>query len=301
MARLISLLFIPQEKNNHRALLLQPSFLGIFIALYLLNQSLIQSLTVLKPGILGYSSEITVDKVIAQTNDQRQNLGLAPLKYNATLSQSATAKAQDMFVNNYWAHNSPQGKTPWDFFKSVGYQYSVAGENLAKDFYDTDGLIKAWMNSPTHRDNIVNSKYQEIGIGVVNGILNGVKTTLVVQHFAAPLHTGMEAENQPVNPETKALEVLEPQVAINPEPELIINTQSLGDTVVNTTNTVSPLLISKIIGTVIFTIIVIVLFIDSYITLKNQTPRFTGSSASHIGFLLIILMLLIFGRQGTIF
>jgi len=297
VAKFISLLFIPQEKNNHRALLLHPSFLGIFIALYLLNQSLIQSLTILKPGILGYSSEITVDKVISQTNDQRQKLGLAPLKYNAVLSQSAVAKAQDMFANNYWAHNSPQGKTPWDFFKSVGYQYSVAGENLAKDFYDTEGLIKAWMNSPTHRDNILNPKYQEIGIGVVNGILNGVKTTLVVQHFALPLNAPAIAKK---SDSVSASE----EIVINSEPEIIVSTQSLGETVVNLAasgKAISPLLISKIIGTIIFSLIVVVLVIDSYITLKDQTPRFTGSSASHIGFLLIILMLLIFGRQGTIF
>lgn len=297
MAKFISLLFIPQAKNNHRALLLQPSFLGIFIAIYLLNQSFIRSFSILKPGILGYSSEITVDKVISATNSQRQKLGLAPLKYNATLSQSATAKAQDMFVNNYWAHNSPQGKTPWDFFKSAGYQYSVAGENLAKDFYDTDGLIKAWMNSPTHRDNIVNPKYQEIGIGVVNGILNGVKTTLVVQHFALPLNAPVATKKS--NPAPASEEVM-----VNPEPQLVVSTQSLGDTVVNLTATgkaINPLLISKIIGTIIFSLIVVVLIIDSYVTLKDQTPRFTGSSASHIGFLLIILMLLIFGRQGSIF
>ncbi len=297
MAKFISLLFIPQEKNNHRALLLQPSFLGIFIALYLLNQSFIQSLTILKPGILGYSSEITVDKVISQTNSQRQKLGLVPLKYNATLSQSATAKAQDMFKSNYWAHNSPEGKTPWDFFKSAGYQYSVAGENLAKDFYDTEGLIKAWMSSPTHRDNIINPKYQEIGIGVVNGILNGVKTTLVVQHFALPLNAPVVAKKSEPLPSSE-------EVVVNYEPELVVSTQSLGDTVVNlnaTGKVINPLLISKIIGTIIFSLIVVVLFIDSYITLKNQTPRFTGSSASHIGFLLIILMLLIFGQQGTIF
>jgi len=288
VAKFISLLFIPQEKNNHRAILLQPSFLGIFIALYLLNQSLIQSLTVLKPGILGYSSEITVQKVLSQTNEQRQKLGLSLLKYNSVLSQSATAKAQDMFTNNYWAHNSPQGKTPWDFFKSAGYKYSIAGENLAKDFYDTDGLLKAWMNSPTHRDNIINDKYQEIGIAVVNGILNGVKTTLVVQHFGTPLSAVQVKTNEEI------------VVAVPAIPELTTSTQSLGTSAV-TSSLISPLLISKILGTIIFTIIITVLVIDSYITLKNNTPRLTGSSASHIGFLLIILMLLIFGRQGTIF
>jgi len=290
VAKWISLLFIPQEKNNHRALLLQPSFLGIFIALYLLNQSLVQSLTILKPGILGYSSEITVQKVLSQTNEQRQKSGLSLLQYNDTLSQSAIAKAQDMFTNSYWAHNSPQGKAPWDFFKSVGYQYSIAGENLAKDFYDTDGLITAWMNSPTHRDNILNVKYQEIGIAVVNGVLNGIKTTLVVQHFATPLNAQIAVKKQ----NTTSV----PNLATSPE--LSMSTQSLGTSAISAP-TISPILISKIIGTIIFVLIISVLIIDSYITLKNNTPRLTGSSASHIGFLLIILMLLIFGRQGTIF
>jgi uncharacterized protein YkwD len=293
MARFFSLLFIPQEKNNHRALLLRPSFLGIFIAIYLLNQSILSSLSMLKPGILGYSSEITAQKVLNQTNEERQKLGLSILKYSDTLSQSAAAKATDMFTNNYWAHNSPAGKTPWDFFKSAGYKYSVAGENLAKDFYDTDGLIKAWMNSPTHRDNIVNPKYQEIGIAVVNGILNGVKTTLVVQHFATPLNA-VAAKPQNTAPKTET----SPEIVVESEP--VVSTQSLGTSAI-TAPSISPLLISKIIGSIIFALIIVVLIIDSYVTLKNNTPRLTGSSASHIGFILIILMLLIFGRQGTIF
>lgn len=298
MAKFISLLFIPQEKNNHRALLLQPSFLGILIALYLLNQSLIRSFTMLKPGVLGYSSEITVQKVLDQTNSQRQKYNLPLLKYNATLSQSAAAKAQDMFNNDYWAHTSPQGKTPWDFFKSVGYRYSLAGENLAKDFYDTDSLVKAWMNSPTHRDNIINSKYQEIGIAVVNGTLNGVKTTLVVQHFGTPViaantnNSGSTLSgNDGVVPasetETVPVEAAAPvATAINPSASSFL---------------INPLLVTKVIGAIIFLLIITVLTVDSYITLKNRTPRLTGSSASHIGFLFIILMLLIFGQQGAIF
>jgi len=153
------------------------------------------------------------------------------------------------------------------------------------------------MNSPTHRDNIVNPKYQEIGVGVVNGILNGVKTTLVVQHFALPL-------NAPLADQTTNPAPVSEEVVVNPGAELVVSTQSLGDTIVNLATSdkaINPLLISKIIGTVIFSLIIVVLVIDSYITLKDQTPRLTGSSASHIGFLLIILMLLIFSRQGTIF
>ncbi|MFA6007329.1 MAG: CAP domain-containing protein [Candidatus Shapirobacteria bacterium] len=289
MAKFISLLFVPQEKNNHRALLLKPSFLGIFIAIYLLNQSILHSLTVIKPGVLGYSSEITIQKVLDQTNAVRQKQGLSLLQYNVILSQSATAKAQDMFANNYWAHNSPQGKTPWDFFKAAGYQYSIAGENLAKDFYDTETLMQAWMNSPTHRENILSPKYQEIGIGVVNGILNGVKTTLVVQHFGTPLN-GEIAKDLP--PST---------INNNVSPETALVQSPVSNTLAAQSTAINPILISKIISGIIFLLIISVLIVDSYITLKNQTHRLTGSAASHIGFLIIILMLLIFSQQGTIF
>jgi len=274
----ISRLFIPQASNNHRALILQPSFLGLFIAVYLLNHSFLKTFSTFKPGVLGYSSEITIQKVLSETNSERQKNGLAPLSYNSFLSQSAEAKAKDMFANNYWAHNSPSGKTPWEFFKSVGYQYSVAGENLAKDFYDTEGLLKAWMASPTHRANIINTKYQEIGIGVVNGVLDGMKTTLVVQHFGTPLSGQVLASTPP------AEEIASSQVET-----------------AKISTPISPVLISKVLGTILFLIIISVMVVDSYITLKNRTHRLTGSSASHIGFLVIILFLLLFSQQGTIF
>ncbi len=265
--------FLPKPENNHRALLLQPSFLALFIAVYLLNQSFVKSFTIARPGVLGYSSEITVNKILIQTNEQRSKLGLAPLVYNSTLSASAQAKAADMFANNYWAHTSPQGKSPWDFFKSAGYEYSVAGENLAKDFYDTESMMKAWMNSPTHKANIINPKYQEIGLGVVDGILGGVKTTLVVEHFAAPRNGTVLASTPPTD---IAVESVVPV-------------------------TVSPVQINKIFGMVLFIFIIGLLIVDSYITLKNKTSRLTGSSASHIGFLVIILFLLILSKQGAIF
>jgi hypothetical protein len=286
-----SLWFYPQPRNNHRALLLQPASLGILIAVYLLNQSLIKSLTIIKPGVLGYSSEITVEKVVSQTNEQRRHQGLPALKFNSSLAQSAQAKAQDMFANNYWAHNSPQGKTPWDFFRAVKYDYSVAGENLAKDFYDTDTLIAAWMKSPTHRANMVNSKYQEIGIAVVNGTLNGVKTTLVVQHFGTPLNPKLIADNPLVPPANAQanFDVVTPKSNLE-TPELPASYPR-----------VSPLFLAKLTGSIMFLIILTVLVVDSVVVLKNKTYRLTGSTTGHVGFLLIILMLLIFSRQGAIF
>ena len=276
------LLFIPHEKNNHRAIILQPGFIAVLIAIYILNQSFVKSFTIAKPGVLGYSSEITAQKVYSATNNERQKLGLSTLHYNTSLSKSATAKAIDMFKNNYWAHNSPEGKTPWDFIKAEGYQYSVAGENLAKDFYDTDSMMQAWMNSPTHKANIVSPKYQEIGIGVVNGVLNGVQTTLVVQHFGTPLDVATIQKNSP-----EEMAYLQGSSVLS-----LTDTKASG---------LSPLQISQAIGAAMFILIIAVLFVDGYLTLKNKTHRLTGSSAGHIGFLVIILLLLIFSRQGAIF
>jgi uncharacterized protein YkwD len=278
----LSVFFIPQPKNNYRALLLHPGILGIFIAIYLFNQSLIKSFTIARPGVLGYSSEITAQKVFVETNSQRQKLGISGLSYNSTLSASATKKAEDMFKNNYWAHSSPNGKTPWDFFKEVNYQYSVAGENLAKDFYDTESMIGAWMKSPTHRKNILDARYQEIGIGVVNGVLNGVKTTLVVQHFATPINVSAVSHEKPPS-------------------EKVVNTQNSQVLSEVSVPQISPVDISKTIGAIMFVLIIGVLLIDGYVTLKNRTNRLTGSSAGHVGFLAIILLLLLFTRQGSVF
>ena len=284
MTRFFKLLFFPHPDNNHKAFLIQPGYIGILIAVYLLNQSFIKALTIAKPGVLGYSSEITAQKVLDQTNLLRQKSGLPILKYNQVLSDSATAKAKNMFAENYWAHNSPSGKTPWDFFRQVNYQYSIAGENLAKDFYNTDSMMKAWMNSPTHKANIVSPKYQEIGIGVVNGVLRGVKTTLVVQHFGTP----QNGQNFARTPTTKQAQTGNRVLALTdvsePSPGFMI----------------SPLQISQLVGLVMFIFIIATLSIDIISTIKNKTHRLSSNSLSHVGFLAVILMLLLFTRQGSI-
>lgn len=292
MSRFLSSLFIPQSKNNFKAYLAQPGFLAILLSFYILNQSFIRSFALIKPGVLGYSSEISAQKVLNQTNEQRLKNNLPALNYSDVLSKSAQAKAEHMFANNYWAHNAPDGTNPWYFFKMVGYEYQVAGENLAKDFYDTDTMMGAWMNSPTHRDNILNSKYKEIGIGVVNGTLSGIKTTLVVQHFGNPL---------------VALAPVKKDIAVNDVPEVIElpddTTQMVwgADTIDQVKPLISPLALSKIIGGAIFSLMVVVMFIDGLVTIKNKNYRLSGSVTGQVGFLLVILGLLFFTKQGAIF
>lgn len=181
--------FTPQRSNNHRPKILHSDSLMILAFFAIGFFSLIQSVRLfpsLKNSILGFSSTITIDQVVVQTNEQRSAQGLKPLSLDSRLSAAALAKAQDMLDNQYWSHTSPDGKQPWDFMKAANYSYRVAGENLARDFRHTHDMIAAWMASPTHKANVINSQYEQIGVAVVNGKLEGFDTTLVVQMFGTP-------------------------------------------------------------------------------------------------------------------
>jgi len=89
-----------------------------------------------------------------------------------------------MAANSYFAHTSPSGVTPWDWFEKVGYQFSYAGENLAVDFSNSQDVTNAWMNSPEHRSNIMNSNFTQIGMATAQGTLNGQPATFVAEEFA---------------------------------------------------------------------------------------------------------------------
>ena len=134
-------------------------------------------------SILGAISSLNPADIISLTNLQRQQAGLDPLIPNEKLAQAAQTKAQDMFLNDYWDHYSPTDNPPWTFILNAGYDYHYAGENLAKDYNDAPKLVQAWMDSPAHRENILNQDYQDIGIAVVTGTLNDKETVLIVQMF----------------------------------------------------------------------------------------------------------------------
>ena len=138
-------------------------------------------------GILGIeqaqASSITPTSIISLTNQERSSLGLNSLDNNSKLAAAALAKANDMFEKQYWDHFGPNGETPWQFIRGAGYNYVYAGENLAKGFRTSEGVHEAWMASPTHKANIVSANYKDIGVAVVDGILQGKQTTLVVQMF----------------------------------------------------------------------------------------------------------------------
>jgi len=135
--------------------------------------------------------------VVDLTNDERADLAAAPLQRNTLLDQAAQQKAKHMAANEYFAHFAPDGTTPWSFFKSSGYVYAHAGENLAIHFTDSTEVVEAWMQSPAHRKNIVDTKYTEIGVGTAKGKFDGYDTVYVVQLFGTP---AVQPAVQPATP-----------------------------------------------------------------------------------------------------
>ncbi len=162
---------------------------GLFFVLFLMLAS---SGTILADNSLRYNNpQITAAKMLSLTNQSRKENGLPALIVNQKLTNAAEAKTDDMFKYQYFDHNSPNGVTPWDWIKVAGYDYRYAGENLAIDFVTTDGAHKALMASDSHRENILNSNYTEVGISVKENIFEGSKSIIIVMEFGTPLKVKM--------------------------------------------------------------------------------------------------------------
>jgi uncharacterized protein YkwD len=104
-------------------------------------------------------------QVVTLTNAERAKAGCGPLSVNATLTAVAQAHSQDMATNDYFDHNSQDGRTPFDRMTAAGYRYSTAAENIAAGQRTPQDVMTAWMNSPGHRANILNCALKEIGVG----------------------------------------------------------------------------------------------------------------------------------------
>ncbi len=126
-----------------------------------------------------YSNEVMVEII----NNERTMAGLPILVERLALDGSAEAKCKDMIDRDYWAHVSNDGVQPWKFFGDFGYKYRYAGENLTRDAESDEEAMRRFMNSETHKENILNPKFSDIGIGRCSGNLAGEETTIIVQHF----------------------------------------------------------------------------------------------------------------------
>lgn len=133
-------------------------------------------------------AHLTHDGIISWTNAARKNTSsLPPLSSNKTLDAIARVRLNDMFQKQYFEHTSPQGIGATDIAKDVGYDYISIGENIALgNFEDDKALVDAWMNSPGHRANILNTRFTEIGVAAATGTYKGKETWIAVQIFGKP-------------------------------------------------------------------------------------------------------------------
>jgi len=276
MEKLIHLL-IPRQSNNHKAKILHSSSLIIIASFLIIIQGIISFLPKINPNILGYASNISIQDVVSLTNQKRAEAGLSALSLNQSLSAAAYTKAQDMINKDYWAHVAPDGTQPWKFFGDFGYKYRYAGENLARDFSNASSAMDAWMNSPTHRENILNPKYKEIGIGITEGDLAGSDTTIIVQFFGA---TYADKVVQPIAQAAKIEKTVAPTIS----PEVLI----------------SPFTTTRNTSLIVIGLLLIVFIIDAFLVSKRRITRIAGRTFSHVVFLLMILAIIMILKSGKI-
>jgi hypothetical protein len=289
--------FIPHEGNEH-----QPHFLRsrtipflatgiIFVEIIFLAQIYILPRT----NLLGL---IVSNTIFDETNVNRAEENLTPLALNQTLNEVAQLKADDMASKGYFAHTSPEGLTPWHWFNKAGYSFYYAGENLAVNFIDSKDLVSAWMNSPSHRANIVNYNFTEIGIGIAKGQYKGSEAVFVVQMFGKP-RTTQVAAIKPNPPTSKPTPIITPTPLIVPTagPETFVavkgieNVNLQAEMAPEQTNTISKraMVLEKIMGQPKWTVnyielifgglILIALILTVFIKIKIQYPRLIANGA----------------------
>ncbi|MEX2090790.1 MAG: CAP domain-containing protein [Candidatus Paceibacterota bacterium] len=147
-------------------------------------------------------NRISRDDIVVLTNEVRQENGLPQLAVSPVLQEAAKLKLADMLQNNYFAHTSPAGVSPWYWFEKAKYSYKLAGENLAMDFAFSQDVVDAWMGSESHRKNLLLKDFSETGIAVGSGIINGHETAAIVQVFGTPKET--KAAAKPIAVKTPA-------------------------------------------------------------------------------------------------
>lgn len=165
-------------------------------------------------------NQISSSDLYSLTNQTRQMNGLPELTPSSKLEAAAQLKMTDMFNNNYFAHNSPQGTTPWYWFGKANYKYSAAGENLAMNFYSSDQVMRAWMASELHKKNILLKNFSEIGIAIGYDKLNGEKTMVVVEMFGSPEIKTASSKLTATKQLVANLIIPTPKISVKPIPSL---------------------------------------------------------------------------------
>jgi len=274
--------FIPHTNNDHKPHILRgENTRNIVIAVLLLEIFTFLLPTLIQINKTGGMAAVLPAILADLTNKERQTENLQTLTVNPILNKVAEMKASDMASKGYFAHTSPEGKNPWYWLEQAGYSYQYAGENLAINFNDSKDVTKAWMESPTHKANIVKDKYTEIGTGVATGIYEGREAVFVAQVYAKPLPkiintpkvlpiiNKTEASENTIKDETKNIlgaEIENNLDSINPPSDVssVKNSTTLQKAIASPRNT------SNVILLIVFGVIVLSLILYVVIKIKNH-------------------------------
>lgn len=172
-----------------------------------------------RANVLAYATSMSRSGLLSSTNQKRAANGVASLALNSKLNNAAQAKANHMVAHDYWSHNTPSGDPPWVFIDNAGYNYTKAGENLAYGFATSADTVTGWMNSPSHKANMLDKGFTEVGFGFANStdFVDSGQQTIVVAMYAKPVGAATPAPvptpaaSQPApKPQTKAAEQTAP-------------------------------------------------------------------------------------------
>lgn len=178
--------FVPHEENDHKPQLLRPQTVAFVLIIAIAMESILLFGTSYLAPHSRLFGIVVANTLVDETNQNRVANAEQALTVSPLLQVAAQEKADDMVTDNYFAHTSPAGLTPWYWFEQVGYSFTYAGENLAVNFSDSQDVTNAWMNSPEHRANILNGNFTNIGIATAQGTFQGHPAVYVVELFGAP-------------------------------------------------------------------------------------------------------------------
>ena len=226
------------ESNTYKARFLQSNILLSCVVLLLILKIGATVISFNFPQNL-FFADITKSALQIFVNQARQANGLQPLTENIKLNEAAQFKAENMVQNQYFDHTSPTGVTPWFWFSKAGYTYKYAGENLAIGFFDSKEVYDAWLNSPSHKANILNPHYTEVGTAVLNGFGDN-NTIVVVQEFGSPQPAKQiaTAKAKPTAKVTEAIPAAGTQTTSAPQTSIVSETKNVrGDASSKVANT----------------------------------------------------------------
>lgn len=248
-----------------------------------------------RSDVLGVRTDIAVTDLLMLTNQKRAENGLAPLVLNTELTEAATEKSADMFAKNYWAHNSPDGTTPWVFIKSTGYDYLYAGENLARGFTNSADVIDAWMKSPGHRENMLSPNYKDIGFSIQSGALTGDQTILVVEEFGQQREGASDVVDAGRDGSLARSQV--PNVSTEKE---IVPAESPSVASFKTTPLIDVKEVTKGIGLVVLGVFFFTLLFDVMIAERKKIVRIVAHNIDTMLFILVVIATILLVGNGII-